>query len=192
MPVSADRRADFGEPTVVWLTGLSGAGKTTLAHAARSALDETGRAAVVLDGDSLRGGLNSDLGFTLEDRREAVRRAAEVATLMAGLVPFVFVAMISPLKAHRALARELCAGCRFVEVYVSTPLSVAERRDPKGLYRMARAGRLKDFTGVDAPYEAPEGGATLDTSDQTLETSVERLLQLLAIPDQAAVVDDAI
>ncbi len=141
---------------VIWLTGLSGAGKSTIATALLQQLQAAGRAAYVLDGDELRTGLNSDLGFTAADRRENVRRVGEVARLMsqAGLV--VIVALISPFKADRDAARARLPAGRFVEVFVSTPLAVAEARDPKGLYRKARAGQLPEFTGISSPYEAPD------------------------------------
>ncbi len=140
---------------VFWLTGLSGAGKSTIAQATRQRLKALGHASTVLDGDELRRGLTRDLGFSAADRAESVRRAAEVARLMsdAGLV--VIVALISPFRADRDQARALFAPGHFVEVHVDTPLAVAEARDPKGLYRRARQGELRDFTGIDSPYEAP-------------------------------------
>jgi bifunctional enzyme CysN/CysC len=141
----------------VWLTGLSGAGKTTTAHAVREALRADGLAGVVLDGDELRRGLSSDLGFTAADRDENVRRAGEVARLLneQGLV--VVVALISPrASARRAVrARHEAEGLTFVEVYLDTPLEVCERRDPKALYRRARGGENFQLTGVDDPYEPP-------------------------------------
>jgi len=143
-------------PKVLWLTGLSGAGKSTLANRVEQLLHARGCHTFILDGDNLRHGLNRDLGFTDEDRVENIRRVAEVARLMveAGLI--VLVSFISPFRAERQMARERFAEGEFIEVYLDVPLAVAEARDPKGLYRKARAGELPHFTGIDSPYEAPE------------------------------------
>lgn len=140
---------------MIWLTGLSGSGKTTLAHALESALHRQGVGSFVLDGDNLRHGLCADLGFSDDARRENLRRAREVAHLMtqAGLV--VIAAFISPFEAERQAARCLMPPGRFIEVYCDATLAVCEARDPKGLYRKARAGALSNFTGISAPYEAP-------------------------------------
>lgn len=140
---------------VFWLTGLSGAGKTTIAQATRAQLAARGQPCAVLDGDELRRGLTSDLGFSAADRAESVRRAAEVARLMADAGLVVIVALISPYRADRDRARRLFEPGRFIEVHVDTPLAVAEARDPKGLYKRARQGLLSGFTGIDAPYETP-------------------------------------
>ena len=164
----------------LWLTGLSGAGKSTLAQALCARLSSMGQTHVHLDGDALRLSLNANLGFSEADRLEAVRRAAAVAALLndAGLT--VVVSMISPMRAMRALAREQIGLSRFLEVHVSTPLAVCEQRDPKGHYVKARQGVLPQFTGISAPYEAPEAPAlTLDTSATSLEASLERLLALV-------------
>lgn len=141
---------------VLWLTGLSGAGKSTLAAALHQRLVDAGVAAAVLDGDAVRAGLCRGLGFSPEDRRENIRRVAEVARLMreAGLV--VICALISPLREDRAMARDIVGAAHFREVHVATPLEICERRDPKGLYRHARANALAQFTGVSAPYEEPQ------------------------------------
>ena len=166
-------------PTV-WLTGLSGAGKTTVAQALAQALKAQGLAVALLDGDQLRHGLNRDLAFTPEDRHENIRRTAEVARLMnaAGLI--VIAAFISPYRADRAMAADIIGAAHFIEVHVSTPLAVCEARDPKGLYEKARAGQLAQFTGVSAPYEAPLSPAlSLDTQVLALEESVERLCRHL-------------
>ncbi len=152
-----DRERLNGHPgRVVWLTGLSGSGKSTLADALEKALHAQGRHTYILDGDNVRHGLNRDLGFTEADRVENIRRTAEVARLMmdAGLI--VITAFISPFRRERALARTLVGEGRFMEVFVDTPLDVCEARDPKGLYRKARAGGLPNMTGIDSPYEAPE------------------------------------
>lgn len=154
-----DRSAITGGPgLVVWLTGLSGSGKSTVAFEVEHELVRSGRAAVVLDGDNLRLGLNSDLGFSEADRAENVRRTAELAVLFAQAGLVTLVPLISPYRAHRLAARSAAerAGIRFVEVYLDTPLDECERRDPKGLYQRARAGEIREFTGVDAPYEPPE------------------------------------
>jgi bifunctional enzyme CysN/CysC len=143
-------------PCVVWFTGLCGAGKSTIANAVEAELHSRGNFTYLLDGDNVRYGLNRDLGFTDADRVENIRRVAEVARLMteAGLI--VLVALISPFRAERQMARSLFDEGRFLEVFVDTPLAVAEERDPKGLYRRARSGELKNFTGIDSPYEPPE------------------------------------
>jgi bifunctional enzyme CysN/CysC len=143
-------------PCVVWLTGLSGAGKSTIADLVEKALHADGRHTFLLDGDNVRHGLNKDLGFTDADRVENIRRIAEVAALMVDAGLIVLVSFISPFRAERALARELVAENEFCEVFVDTPLAVAEQRDPKGLYARARRGELANFTGIDSPYEPPE------------------------------------
>lgn len=140
---------------VVWFTGLSGSGKSTVARAVRAELERRALAATVLDGDEMRRGLCSDLGFSAEDRRENVRRVAEVARLFVDAGTIVLTALISPLEEDRARARALFAPGTFVEAYCAASLDVCEARDPKGLYRRARADRLPDFTGITAPYEVP-------------------------------------
>ncbi|HKY15858.1 MAG TPA: adenylyl-sulfate kinase [Microthrixaceae bacterium] len=146
------------EGVVVWLTGLSGSGKSTVATLIEAELVRSGRSAVVLDGDNLRHGLNADLGFGESDRRENVRRVTEVAVLFAQAGVVTLVPVISPYRSARTTARERVGseGIRFLEVFVDTPVEECERRDPKGLYAKARAGEITGFTGVDAPYEAPE------------------------------------
>jgi len=142
---------------VIWLTGLSGAGKSTIAIAIDEWLTDLGVAHMRLDGDILREGLCSDLGFTPKDRKENIRRFAEVAALMEASGLITVVSMISPYRADRAMAAKRCG--RFLEVYVETPIDICERRDPKGLYKRARAGQIKMFTGISAPYEEPEDSA---------------------------------
>ncbi|APA89626.1 sulfate adenylyltransferase subunit CysN (plasmid) [Paraburkholderia sprentiae WSM5005] len=141
---------------VVWLTGLSGAGKSTIANLLEKRLHAMGKRTYLLDGDNVRHGLNKDLGFTAEDRVENIRRIAEVAKLMADAGVIVITAFISPFRAERSLARELMEKGEFIEVFIDTPLEVAEERDPKGLYKKARSGELKNFTGIDSPYEKPQ------------------------------------
>ncbi|WP_244536955.1 adenylyl-sulfate kinase [Methylobacterium brachiatum] len=167
-------------PAIAWLTGLSGAGKSTIADAVDRALTESGRHTMVLDGDNLRLGLNRDLGFTATDRSENIRRAAETARLMgeAGLV--TIVSLISPFRAERQAARAIAGDIPFVEVFIDTPLDVCEARDPKGLYDRARAGAIPNFTGVSAPYEAPTGpDLTLLTDGLTIDASAAPLIEVL-------------
>jgi len=142
----------------IWFTGLSGSGKSTIADRVAERLYESGRPAYVLDGDNVRHGLNADLGFSSADRAENVRRVGEVARLMADAGLVVLVPVISPYRVDRDRVRvaHASAGLRFVEVFVDTPIELCEQRDPKGLYKLARAGELPGFTGVDAPYEAPQ------------------------------------
>jgi len=167
----------------VWFTGLSGSGKSTVAVACERLLIAAGRPAYLLDGDNLRHGLNGDLGFSDQDRTENVRRVAEVARLMgdAGLVSLVPV--ISPFRSGRQKARELhqAAGVPFFEVFVDTPLEVCEQRDPKGLYAKVRAGELTGFTGIDAPYEAPENpDLVLTPADGAPVAAATQVLALIA------------
>lgn len=165
---------------VVWLTGLSGSGKSTIANLVEKRLHADGRHTYLLDGDNVRHGLNKDLGFTDEDRVENIRRVAEVARLMVDAGLIVLVSFISPFRAERRLARDLQAEGDFVEVYVNTPLAVAEQRDVKGLYKKARAGELKNFTGIDSPYEPPEHAEiTVDTTAMTATEAAERIVAWL-------------
>jgi len=167
------------QPLTLWLTGLSAAGKSTLAYALERALIDAGRACYVLDGDNVRHGLNSNLGFSEADRTENIRRIAEVAKLMneAGLI--VIAAFISPTIADRSMAKAIIGANQFSEVYVSTPLLACEARDPKGLYAKARSGELANFTGISALYEPPTAAdLTLDTLSTSLQDNVQRLLLL--------------
>lgn len=168
---------------VVWLTGLSGSGKSTIAVALEERLVGLGRIAYVLDGDNLRHGLNGDLGFSAADRTENVRRVGEVARLFGDAGVIAIAAFISPYRAGRAaLAERIGAG--FIEVHVATPIEACEARDPKGLYARARRGEIADFTGISAPYEAPESPALrLDTTEVSLEEAVDRLVEVLVEAD---------
>ncbi|MBR7620470.1 sulfate adenylyltransferase subunit CysN [Phenylobacterium sp. 20VBR1] len=163
---------------VVWLTGLSGSGKSTIANLVEKKLHANGRHTCLLDGDNVRHGLNKDLGFTDEDRVENIRRVAEVAKLMVDAGLIVLVSFISPFRAERRLARDLQAKGDFVEVFIDTPLAVAEQRDVKGLYKKARAGELKNFTGIDSPYEVPETPEI--RIDTTLTSPTEAAEQITA------------
>lgn len=168
-------------PGTVWLTGLSGAGKSTLAYALEKALFERGVPSLVLDGDNVRLGLNRDLGFGDEARRENIRRVAEVARLVNRSGLLVITALISPYEADRAMAREIIGAPQFLEVHLDTALQVCEQRDPKGLYRKARARLLPGFTGVSAGYEAPtQPGLRLDTGRLGVQACVQQLLQAMA------------
>ena len=165
---------------VLWFTGLSGSGKSTVARAVEAELVEQHRFCAVLDGDNIRHGLNRDLGFSPEDRTENIRRIGEVARLFADFNNIVLTAFISPYRADRDRARETVGSDRFFEIYCAADLDVCEERDPKGLYKKARAGEIPEFTGISAPYEAPEQPElVLRTGEQTLEESVQTVLDFL-------------
>jgi bifunctional enzyme CysN/CysC len=183
--VDIDRKArarSMGQrPCVVWLTGLSGAGKSTIANLLDRQLHAMGRHTYLLDGDNVRHGLNRDLGFTAADRVENIRRVAEVAKLMVDAGLIVIVSLISPFRNERRMARELVGDGEFLEVFVDAPLALAEQRDPKGLYKKARRGELKNFTGIDSPYEAPENPEIrINTAETKPEAAVAQLLELLS------------
>jgi bifunctional enzyme CysN/CysC len=168
------------QPAVLWLTGLSGAGKSTIANLVEKKLLALGRHTYLLDGDNVRHGLNRDLGFTDADRVENIRRVAEVSRLMADAGLIVLVSFISPFRAERRMARRLFQEGEFFEVHVDTPLAVAESRDVKGLYKKARRGELKNFTGIDSPYEPPENPEIyVDTQGNTPEQSAEAIVEFL-------------
>ena len=174
---------------VLWLTGLSGAGKSTIANLIERKLTAAGRHTYLLDGDNVRHGLNKDLGFTAQDRVENIRRVAEVSRLMVDAGLIVLVSFISPFRSERRMARELFAPGEFFEVFVDTPLAEAERRDVKGLYRKARRGELKNFTGIDSPYEVPEAPEIhIDTTAVSAEGAAERVIAHL---DSLKVTDGA-
>ena len=168
-----DRAGLLGHGAVtVWLTGLPGSGKSTLAHATEALLAAEGVLAYVLDGDNLRFGLNSDLGFSPEDRAENIRRAGEVAALLRDVGAVVLASFVSPYRRDRDRVRSLHPDGSFVEVFVDAPLSVCEQRDPKGLYARARSGAIAEVTGVSAPYEAPtDPEMRIDTSAIDVETA---------------------
>ena len=169
------------KPCVLWFTGLSGAGKSTIANLVERQLHALGRHTYLLDGDNVRHGLNRDLRFSDADRVENIRRVAEVAKLMADAGLIVLVAFISPFRADRGMARELMPAGEFVEVFVHTPLAVAEARDPKGLYVKARRGELRNFTGIDSPYEEPEHPEVrLETSRLTATEAADAIVEYLS------------
>jgi len=182
LDVTTARRAALMQqrPKLLWFTGLSGAGKSTIANLVEAKLHARGRHTFLLDGDNVRLGLNKDLGFTAADRVENIRRAGEAAKLMmdAGLI--VLTAFISPFRAERAMVRELVPDGDFIEIFVDTPLAEAERRDTKGLYKKARAGKLANFTGVDSPYEAPEAPELrIDTLSMSAEAAADEIVSYL-------------
>ncbi len=165
------------KPAIIWFTGLSGSGKSTTANALESALFAKGFRTYLLDGDNVRHGLCKDLGFSDSDRVENIRRVGEVAKLMVDAGQIVLTAFISPFKRERELVRNMVDDDEFIEVHVSTSIDVCEARDPKGLYKKVRRGEIKNFTGVDSPYEAPkEPEITIDTSKKSVEEVVNNLV----------------
>jgi bifunctional enzyme CysN/CysC len=182
LTISRAQRAELKQqrPAVLWLTGLSGAGKSTLANFVEQRLFQLRRHTFLLDGDNVRHGLNRDLGFSGVDRAENIRRVGEVTKLLthAGLI--VIAAFISPFRSERALLRQMLRPGEFFEIFVDTPLAQAEARDVKGLYAKARRGELKNFTGIDSPYEAPESPELrIDTTRVSLEEGAEAIVRLL-------------
>lgn len=177
----ARREAQNGhQAAILWFTGLSGAGKSTLAHAVEERLHQMGCRTFVLDGDNVRHGLCGDLGFADEDRQENIRRIAEVAKLMLESGTITLTAFISPFKAERNLARKLVPHGDFIEIYCACDLEVCEQRDVKGLYKKARQGEIRHFTGISSPYEAPDKPElVVDTGNQHLDQCVDQVLALL-------------
>ncbi|MGL4224256.1 MAG: adenylyl-sulfate kinase [Vibrio sp.] len=169
-------------PAVLWFTGLSGAGKSSVAGALEYRLAELGYHTYLLDGDNVRHGLCSDLGFSAQDRRENIRRIGELAKLMADAGLIVLTAFISPYRAERQMVRDLLPSGEFIEVYVNTPLAVCEARDAKGLYQKARAGEIRHFTGIDSEYQAPlDPDIDLLAAEKSIEALVEQCLTELSL-----------
>ena len=165
---------------VIWMTGLSGAGKTTIGVGIERELNKRGYLTQVLDGDNIRTGINNNLGFTEEDRFENIRRIAEVSKLFLNCGIICINSFISPTKEIRAMAKEIIGKENFIEVYVNAPLEVCEQRDVKGLYQKAREGKIKNFTGIDAPFEVPEAPAIeIKTNQLTIEESVQKCLEVI-------------
>lgn len=168
------------KPCILWFTGLSGAGKSTVANAIEQKLFELGHHTFLLDGDNVRHGLNKDLGFSDADRVENIRRIGEIAKLFADAGLIVMSAFISPFRSDRKMVRDLVEDKEFVEVYISTPLTTCEERDPKGLYKKARSGQIKNFTGIDSEYEAPESAEVmLNTAELDVNECVDRVITYL-------------
>jgi len=165
---------------VLWYTGLSGSGKSTIANEVAFKLHSIGKLSYVLDGDNIRHGLNKDLGFSPEDRKENIRRISEVANLFADAGLITMTAFISPYRVDRNFCRELVGEGRFIEIYTKASLDTCEKRDPKGMYKKARAGIIKDFTGINAPYEAPiNPELVIDTDKKNVEESADLVLKKL-------------
>ena len=182
MDINSEARAlmKAQKPCVLWFTGLSGSGKSTIANVIEKRLFAQGRHTYLLDGDNVRHGLNQDLGFTDADRVENIRRVAEVAKLCVDAGLIVLVSFISPFRSERRLARDLVGEGEFLEVFVDTPIEICMQRDPKGLYKRAAAGQIKNFTGIDSPYEEPENAeVTLKTENTAAEALADRVLAYL-------------
>ncbi|MDP1420419.1 adenylyl-sulfate kinase [Peribacillus simplex] len=176
------RKQNGHESTVLWFTGLSGSGKSTIANAVAKELYNRNIRSYVLDGDNIRHGLNKDLGFSEEDRTENIRRIGEVSKLFVDSGQFVLTAFISPFRADRQIVRDLLEEGEFIEVYIKCPIEECEVRDPKGLYDKARKGIIKDFTGIDSPYEEPEQPEIILESDQySIEECVEQVIGYLTV-----------
>lgn len=166
-------------PCIVWFTGLPSAGKSTVANALERRLHAAGRHTYLLDGDNVRHGLNGDLGFSAQDRAENIRRVAEVGKLFVDAGIIVITAFISPSRAERRAARALFTDDEFIEVFIDTPLEVCEQRDPKGMYRKARAGQLPNFTGVGAQYESPQNAEVILQGDASADEFAAQVMQFL-------------
>lgn len=176
-----DRNKAYGHKSgVLWFTGLSASGKSTIAHSLERFLFEKGIKTYVFDGDNIRHGLNSDLGFSPEDRRENLRRVAEVAKLFVDAGIIVFACFISPYKMDREMVRNKFDSDEFIEIYVKCPIEICEKRDPKGFYKKAKAGIIKEYTGISAPYEEPENpDLIIDTSKLSVEEAVKIIYNYL-------------
>jgi bifunctional enzyme CysN/CysC len=169
-------------PCVLWFTGLAGAGKSTIANLVEAKLHQMGRHTCLLDGDNIRCGLNKDLGFTDADRAENIRRIGEVSRLMVDAGLIVLASFVSPYRAERQMARDLFAQFEFIEIHVDVPLEVAMQRDPKGLYRKARAGEIKHFTGIDSPYEPPvDPELRIDAAACTPAAAADHVIEVLRL-----------
>ncbi|MDO6681321.1 adenylyl-sulfate kinase [Oceanobacter sp. 5_MG-2023] len=167
-------------PCLLWFTGLSGSGKSTIAGAVESMLAERLQHTYLMDGDNVRHRLCGDLGFSEEDRIENIRRVGEVAHLMVDAGLIVLTAFISPFKSNREMVRQMLSGGEFIEVHIDTPIDVCETRDPKGLYKKARAGEIKDFTGIDSPYEAPEAAEICIKNDNiSIQDAAQQVIDYL-------------
>jgi bifunctional enzyme CysN/CysC len=182
--VEVDKQARIRQnghrPCVLWFTGLSGSGKSTIANIVECKLHARGARTYLLDGDNVRHGLSKDLGFTDADRVENIRRIGEVARLMVDAGLIVLTAFISPFRSERRLARSMVEADEFIEIHIDTPLEVVERRDPKGLYRKARSGELRNFTGIDSPYEVPEAPELrIDTLHCDADAAADRIIACL-------------
>jgi adenylylsulfate kinase len=180
--ITKSQRADLKQQKscLLWYTGLSGSGKSTIANAVDALLFQRQCHSYLLDGDNVRHGLNGDLGFSDEDRVENIRRISEVAQLFVDAGLIVSTAFISPFAADRAMAAAKLSTGEFIEVFIDTPIAICEQRDPKGLYKKARAGEIKDFTGIDSTYEAPENPTIhIDTSDKTIEQCAQQVVDYL-------------
>lgn len=168
------------KPVILWFTGLSGSGKSTIANAVEAKLYEMGKHTYLLDGDNIRHGLNRDLGFSEKDRIENIRRIGEVAKLFVDSGLIVLTAFISPFQKDRDLVRKMVEESEFIEIYVDTPLEICEQRDPKGLYKKARAGEIPDFTGISSPYEPPKNPEIhLKNDKMSIEECVEKVIEYL-------------
>ena len=175
-------KAKGQKPLIIWFTGFSGAGKSTLANALEEELTARGHHTYLLDGDNIRLGLNKNLGFSKEDREENIRRIGEVAKLMVDAGLIVISAFISPFQRDRQLVRDMVEKYEFLEIFVSTPLMVCEKRDTKGLYKKARSGEIKNFTGISSPYEIPiNPELTIDTTHDSITESIQIILDHLQL-----------
>ena len=181
-PVDKSMRSQMKKqrPCLLWFTGLSGSGKSTIAGAVESKLAERFQHTYLMDGDNVRQGLCGDLAFSEQDRNENIRRIGEVANLMVDAGLIVLTAFISPFKHNRQVVREMLKDGEFIEVFIDTPISECEKRDPKGLYKKARAGEIKDFTGIDSPYEAPENAEiTIRNINVSVEEAANQVIEYL-------------